>query len=83
MARGDPQLNIRLGKEQNEVLEAAAWVRRSSRQELGKEAVMAMIRRFSKDPAVKTALAARAQADAETEKKVRRIDSSRQQRRET
>lgn len=81
MARDDPQLNIRLGKEQNEVLEAAAWIKRSSRQDLGKEVVMAMIRRFSKDPAVKAALAARAQADAEAEKKVRSIDSSRQQHR--
>jgi len=83
MPRKDPQLNIRLSDEQNELLEAAAWVKRSSRLELGREAVESMLKRFAKEPAVQDALAARERADAEHRKKVRSIDSSTRRRRKT
>ncbi|HEY4671739.1 MAG TPA: hypothetical protein VIG78_06735 [Gemmatimonadaceae bacterium] len=76
MPRNDPQLNIRLSYEQNEVLEAAAWVKRVSKMDLGKEAIESMLKRFAKEPAVQDALAARQRADAEHRKKVRSIDSS-------
>jgi uncharacterized protein (DUF1778 family) len=80
MPRNDPQLNIRLSDEQNEVLEAAAWVKRSSRLELGKEAVESMLKRFAKEQAVQDALAARERADAEHRKTVRSINSTRRRR---
>jgi uncharacterized protein (DUF1778 family) len=56
MARSDPQVNVRLSKEENEVLEAAAWVRRSSKSELAKSAVLGAIARYRKQEDVINAL---------------------------
>ena len=65
------------------MLEAAAWVKRTSKIDLGKEAIESMLKRFEKEPAVQDALAAREKSDAEHQKKVRSIDSSTRRRRKT
>jgi hypothetical protein len=63
MAREDPQINVRLSGEENEILEAAAWVKRSRKSALAKQAVLAMIASYGKEPAVEEALASRRAED--------------------
>jgi 16S rRNA C1402 N4-methylase RsmH len=75
MARDDAQINVRLSDEQNEVLEAAAWVRRASKSELAKGAVLKAIGQYRKEPEVANALKARRSADQEDTKKVTQLES--------
>lgn len=75
MARDDPQVNVRLSEDQNEVLEAAAWVRRTSKSELAKSAVLTAIARYRKQPEVVDAMGARSSADHSESDKVTRLDS--------
>jgi hypothetical protein len=75
MARQDPQINVRLSDEENELLEAAGWVKRSGKTELAKAAVQEAIARYRKEDAVQQALAARRAADHEAESKVTPIGS--------
>ncbi|HEX3361909.1 MAG TPA: hypothetical protein VHS74_13030 [Solirubrobacterales bacterium] len=75
MARDDAQVNLRLSDEQNEVLEAAAWVRRVSKSELAKTAVLNAITRYRKQPEVMNALNARQNVDQVDASKVTQLDS--------
>jgi hypothetical protein len=63
MTTEHPQLNIRLSEEQEEILEAAAWVKRSTRTELARAVVLPMIEGFAKEAAVQSALSARRTED--------------------
>lgn len=65
MARGDPQINIRLSPERFEIVDAAAFVKRKgSATQLAREEIQRLIDGWAEEQAVKTVLRARQEEDA-------------------
>jgi hypothetical protein len=64
MARDDPQLNLRLSAEQFAVLEAAAFVQRTTPSQLARDVLDAAVAAHARSPTVRKALDARAEQDA-------------------
>ncbi len=77
MAKEPPQVNIRLSEIDNDVLEAAAWVRRCGKKDLVKEVLLPAIARYAKEEAVQAAMKAREIEDAAHKGKVAQISSHR------
>lgn len=82
MGREDPQINLRLSEEEIEILEAAGWVQKSSKVDIAKTAVLALIDSLRSDPAIAEAIAARRTAERATDRKVTAIGSKTTKRRD-
>jgi hypothetical protein len=74
MARGDPQINIRLQSRRYAALEAAAFLNGETVQELVRTVVEAEADRHSKSDRVGALLAARAEHQAEQSGKLSQLD---------
>jgi len=64
MARDEPMAGARVGMSSYEVIEAVAFVRRTTMQGVLRPVLEAFAAQNRKDPAVRAALRARSQADA-------------------
>ncbi|HWH09614.1 MAG TPA: hypothetical protein VG165_00655 [Solirubrobacteraceae bacterium] len=78
MARGDPQINIRLSPDRHAILEAAAFVHRSGTPaKLLEQVVNESIDRYAKSPSVQKALEAQREQAAADQGKLSHLDSRR------
>jgi hypothetical protein len=74
MARGDPQLNVRLRSEQRAVLDAAAYVRGTTAVRLVQELAEEAIAGYEGQSSVQKALAARREQAAIDEGKLTQLN---------
>jgi predicted transcriptional regulator len=80
MSSPNKQLNIRLSPPLYEVLDAAAFVKRSSPSSLAKETVEAAVERYAKETPVQAALRAREEEEAAASGEIARISGARSRR---